>query len=76
MAMKMASEVETVVNNKLLMNLIQNYHVIDNTTCREYRDVRKKKNAWKELPDKLAIELDEAVSEDCIECYWCVPTGT
>ena len=61
MATKMASEVETVVNNEILMNLIQNYRVIYNKTCREYRDVRKKKNVWKEVADKLGIEVDEAV---------------
>ena len=61
MAIKMASKVETVINNKILMNLIQNYRVIYDKTCREYRDVRKKKNAWKEVADKLGIEVDEAV---------------
>ena len=47
----MASEVETVVNNEIL---IQNYRVIYDKTCREYR-------AWKEVADKLGIEVDEAV---------------
>ena len=61
MATKMASEVETVVNNEILMNLIQIYCVIYDKTCREYRDVRKRKNAQKEVADKLGIEVDEAV---------------
>ena len=61
MVTKMASKVETVINNEILMNLIQNYRVIYDKTCREYRDVRKKKSAWKEVADKLGMEVDEAV---------------
>ena len=59
MATKMATN---VIDNETLINLIQNYRVIYDKTCREYRDVRKKKmHGSIEIVVKLGIEVDEAV---------------
>lgn len=48
-----------IADNETLMNVIQNYRVMYDKSCKEYKDIRKKKNAW----EKVAEELEMGVSE-------------
>ena len=48
------------VDDQTLMNCIQNYRVIYDKGSKDYKDQRKKKNAWSEVSLQLGIEVLEA----------------
>ena len=51
---------ETSVDNETFMNCIQQYRVLYDKTCKDFKMPLKKKNAWKEVASKLGIEVSEA----------------
>ena len=53
-----SSFVEATVDNETLMACIQNYRCIyDKITCNDYRVPQKKRNAWKEIAEKLRLSV-------------------
>ena len=56
----MANTEEFEVNNETLMNCVQQYRVIYDKRCKDYKVPLKKRNAWKEISEKLGIETTEA----------------
>ena len=55
---KMASQ----VSNERLMEVIQNCETIYNKACKDYKDQRRKKNAWAAVAKELNIDVSEAQS--------------
>ena len=55
-----ANSEEYEVNNETLMNCIQQYRVIYDKRCKDYKMPLKKRNTWKEISEKLGIEIAEA----------------
>ena len=53
------SGVEAKVDNGTLMNCVQNYRCIDDKTCKDYRVPQKKRNAWREIAEKLQLPADD-----------------
>ena len=51
----MANTEEFEVNNETLMNCVQQYRVIYDKRCKDYKVPLKKRNAWKEISEKLGI---------------------
>ena len=47
-------------DNENFMNLVQNYRIIYDKKCKDYKDTRKKKNAWLELSKKVGVDVAEA----------------
>ena len=56
----MAKDEEYEVDNETLMNCIQHYRVVYDKSCKNYKVPLKKRNAWKEISEKLGIETAEA----------------
>ena len=54
-----SSFVETTVDNETLMACIQNYRCIYEKACNDYRVPHKKRNAWKEIAEKLRLSVEE-----------------
>ena len=55
-----ANSEEYEVNNETLMNCIQQYRMMYDKRCKDYKVPLKKRNAWKEISGKLGIEIAEA----------------
>ena len=47
-------------DNESFMNLVQNYRIIYDKQYKDYKDSRKKKNAWLEISKKVGVDVAEA----------------
>ena len=45
---------------RMLMNCVQNYNVLYDRTCRDFKILQKKKNMWKEISETLGITVKQA----------------
>jgi len=55
------------MDNKALMNVIQNYRVVYDKTCTDYTDIWKKENAWKGIAQELGMDVAEAQRTTALE---------
>ena len=51
------AQVNDNVTDEELMNEVQHYPVLYDKSMRDYKDLRKKQNAWKEIAKTLQIDV-------------------
>ena len=60
MAESVTEAEETCLKNETLINMVQNYRCIYDKSCKDYKDTRKKRDAWTEIAQKLKVDVTEA----------------